>query len=299
MGEAFITRRGGGGSGGTLIVTGVAGSTVTASKDDKTYTRTLNSEGKATFKGLASGAWTITMTDGTQTVTRAVTITADYDLTIAYFSATILITYPAASTCIVTDSDGTQVASDTNGDSSAKTWTVTVGATGTYTVTAASADGAKTKSETVTITADGQSESVVLMYELILYDNGDQHVDITGGLKKYGATDISGSSIILTRDDTTGAGFTTINRIDLSAYTELIFEGNITAQVSGYEIWYGVTATAINGGASNQHSKFVAHAVPNKGTTQFSVSLGSASDLNVYVAAAGAGAGTINRIVAR
>ena len=172
---------GGGGSGGTLIITGVAGSTVTATKGDKTYTRTLNNEGKATFKGLASGTWTITMTDGTQTVTRTVTITADYALTIAYFSATISITYPAASTCVITDSEGTQIAADTNGDSSAKTWTATVGAIGTYTITATLADGSKSASKAVSITAEGQTESIILRYALMLYDAGDQCTDVTGG----------------------------------------------------------------------------------------------------------------------
>ena len=75
---------GGGGSGGTLTVTGVAGSTVTVSNGDKSYTRTLDSNGTATFKGLSSGAWTVTMTDGTRTATRTVSVEADQELTIEY-----------------------------------------------------------------------------------------------------------------------------------------------------------------------------------------------------------------------
>nr|DAK92450.1 MAG TPA: tail collar fiber protein [Caudoviricetes sp.] len=75
---------GGGGSGGTLTVTGVAGSTVTVSSADKSYTRTLDSTGKAIFKGLASGTWTVTMTDGTQTATKTVTIDADYETALTY-----------------------------------------------------------------------------------------------------------------------------------------------------------------------------------------------------------------------
>lgn len=173
MGETFITRRGGGGgTGGTLVVTGAAGSIVNASKDGKTYTKILNSNGQATFKGLATGTWTITMTNGTSTATRTIAITADYDLTIAYFSATISITYPAASTCIVTDSNGVTVASDTNGGSTAKTFTATVNATGEYTIAATSADGDKTKNESVSITEDGQSESVTLSYRFYLFNDG-------------------------------------------------------------------------------------------------------------------------------
>lgn len=162
------------GSGGTLTVTGIAGDIVTVSKDGKTYTRTFNSSGVAVFKGLSTGTWTVTMTNSAgQTATRTVEITADYTLTIAYFSATISITYPAQSTCVVKNSSGTQVASDTNTSTGTKTWTATIDATGTYTITATATDGSgKTKSATVSITADGQSASVTLSYELVLFNNG-------------------------------------------------------------------------------------------------------------------------------
>ena len=167
------TNTGGGGSGATLTIMGVAGATVTASKDSKTYTRTINSSGIAVFKGLSTGTWTVTMSGDGQTATRTVEITADYTLIIAYFSATIAITYPANSTCVIKNSSGVQVANDTNAGTSAKTWTATVGATGTYTITATATDGSgKTKSTTVSITAEGQVETVALMFELVLFDNG-------------------------------------------------------------------------------------------------------------------------------
>lgn len=166
------TNTGGGGSGGTLTITGVAGSTVVASKDGKSYTRILNSSGKAVFKGLSTGTWTVTMSNASQTATRTIVITADYALTIAYFSATINITYPANSTCKVTDSNGATIASDTNTGSSTKTWTATVNATGTYTITATKSDSSKTKSTTATITTEGQVATVKLAYELLLFDNG-------------------------------------------------------------------------------------------------------------------------------
>ena len=75
---------GGGGTGATLTVTGVAGSTVTVSKNGKSYTRTLDSNGKAIFKGLSSGTWTVTMTDGTHTATTTVVVTAEYETTVLY-----------------------------------------------------------------------------------------------------------------------------------------------------------------------------------------------------------------------
>ena len=184
MAEAFIVRRGGGGgSGGTLVVTSSGAGTVTVSNSalDKSYSKSVTAGGSVTFKGLKTGEWTVTLSNGAQTVTRSVTINADYSVSVAYFAATINITYPAKSKCVVKNSGGQTVASDTNAGSSTKTWTATVGATGTYTVTATATDGSgKTKSTTVSITADGQSSSVTLSYELYLYKNGDKCTDVGG-----------------------------------------------------------------------------------------------------------------------
>ena len=195
------TNTGGGGSGGTLTVTGIAGHTVTVTKDGKTYTRTFNSGGVAVFKGLSTGTWTVTMSGNGQTATRSVTITADYSLTIAYFSATIKVTYPAKSKCVIKNSSGTQVSSNTNTGTSAKTWTATVNAKGTYTVTATATDGSgKTKSTTVSITADGEVKTATLIYELILFDGGD-NTGVTGGWaytitdEGYGIPDVRGDNL--------------------------------------------------------------------------------------------------------
>ena len=200
------TNTGGGGSGGTLTVTGIAGHTVTATKDGKTYTRTFNSGGVAVFKGLSTGTWTLTMSGNGQTATRTVTITADYSLTIAYFSATIKVTYPAKSKCVIKNSSGTQVASNTNTGTSAKTWTATVNAKGTYTVTATATDGSgKTKSTTVSITADGQVKTVTLVYETVLWEAGaDQNTSITGGLAANNTTyvKIGNSTVTITGECT-------------------------------------------------------------------------------------------------
>ena len=170
---------GGGGSGATLVVSSPANVSVTVSKDDKSYTKNSGSLGSATFKGLSTGTWTVVISGNGQTATRTIEITADYAITIAFFSATINITYPANSTCVVANSGGTTVASNTNTGSSTKTWTATVNAKGTYTVTATATDGSgKTKSTTVSITAGGQTAPVTLTYQMILFDNG-----VIGGIK--------------------------------------------------------------------------------------------------------------------
>ena len=196
----------GGGSGGTLTVTGIAGHTVTVTKNGKTYTRKFNSGGVAVFKGLSTGTWTVKMSGNGQTATRTVTITADYSLTIAYFSATIKVTYPAKSKCVIKNSSGTQVASNTNTGTSAKTWTATVNAKGTYTVTATATDGSgKTKSTTVSITADGQVKTVTLVYEMVLWESGsDQNTSITGGFAANNNTyvKIGNSTVTITGECT-------------------------------------------------------------------------------------------------
>lgn len=167
---------GGGGTGGTLVVTVPVGVTVTATNETlgKTYTRVANYEGKATFKGLASGTWAITMSDGSTTTNPVpVVVNSDYAIELSFFSAYINVTYPAGSTCTATDGVTTLTAPDATG-----TWAITVPNAGTWTITAE--DGDKSKSADVAITEEGQSESVTLSYELILFDGGD-NTAVTGG----------------------------------------------------------------------------------------------------------------------
>lgn len=214
---------GGGGSGATLVVSSPANVSVTVSKDDKSYTKNSGSLGSATFKGLATGTWTVTISGNGQTATKTIGITADYAITIAFFSASINITYPANSNCVVKNSSGTTVASDTNTGSSTKTWTATVNATGTYTVTATATDGSgKTKSTTVSITTDGQSSSVTLSYELVLFDNGT-YASETGGWNGISGNYLVASVSGVASGDEKSASFTSKNSVDLSGYSTIYF----------------------------------------------------------------------------
>lgn len=155
---------GSGGEGGTLKVNAPPLVAVTiTNKAGKTKTKTANADGMAIFNGLASGEWNVTIvnSDGKPT-----TITADvqteYTVTIAFFSATIDITYPAGSTCTCSDGTTALSAPDTSG-----TWACIVPNAGTWTVTSTS--GTETDSKAVTITTDGQSTSVELSYALFLF----------------------------------------------------------------------------------------------------------------------------------
>ena len=235
---------GGGGSGATLVVSSPANVSVTVSKGDKSYTKNSGSLGSSTFKGLATGTWTVTISGNGQTATKTIVITADYAITIAFFSASINITYPANSTCVVTNSGGQTVASDTNTGSSTKTWTATVNATGTYTVTATATDGSgKSKSTTVNITTDGQSESVKLSFTLYLRRGIDDCSADTGGwisearawgenVAGAGAPIVDKSNItwiVLTQNYAKGGLYRTVNKIDLSQYNTLVVELAVSA----------------------------------------------------------------------
>lgn len=151
-----------GGAGGTLTVTAPANVTVTVSKDGKTKTKNSGTSGVVVFKGLATGTWTVTITSDGKTAQKNVVVTTDYSTVIAFFAATINITYPAGSTCTCSDGTTTLSAPDTSG-----TWACIVPNAGTWTVTSTS--GTETDSKAVTITTDGQSTYVELSYALFLF----------------------------------------------------------------------------------------------------------------------------------
>lgn len=218
---------GGGGAGATLVVTGVVGSICTVSKDTKTYTKTFGTDAKATFKGLTTGTWTVTMTNGTQTAVKTIVINVDYALTIAYFSATINVTYPSGSTCTASDGSTTLTAPDTTG-----TWACVVPNTGAWTVTAT--DGDKTKSASVSITTEGQTENVTLTYELYLLQNGVQKTEFR--TNTYAGTVTFESSAVKMEGNTTN--LCTSSKIDVSAYSSLKFTYS-----GGYSLTFGVRIT--------------------------------------------------------
>lgn len=186
----------GGGSGGTLTVTAPANVTVTVSKDGKTKTKNSGTSGVVVFKGLASGTWTLTITDGSQTSSKPVVVTADYSTVIAFFTATINITYPAGSTCTCSDGTTTLSAPDTSG-----TWACIVPNAGTW--TAAATDGVENTSESVSITTDGQIVAIELSYLLWLYKSGNTYNAVTGGwsVAEHGPTGGSFDSVLTLNDD--------------------------------------------------------------------------------------------------
>lgn len=245
---------GGGGSGGTLTVTAPANVTVTVSKDGKTKTKNSGTTGVVVFKGLASGTWTLKITDGSQTSSKPVVVTADYSTVIAFFAATINVTYPSGSTCTATDGTTTLTAPDTSG-----TWACVVPNVGTWTV--AATDGNDSTNKSVSITADGQTENVVLSYTLVLYEKNGETVDWS-----YKAYDYSVPSVNMTLDTLKsqyGEGnasrptlYTTAKH-DISSYDTLF--GSFDMQGSG-AIYLGILSSPPTNGSGVDKVGFVSRA---------------------------------------
>lgn len=210
-----------GGTGGALTVTAPANVTVTVSKDGKTKTKSSGTSGVVVFKGLASGTWTLTITDGSQTSSKPVVVTADYSTVIAFFTATINITYPSGSTCTCSDGTTTLSAPDTSG-----TWACIVPNAGTW--TAAATDGVENTSESVSITTDGQTVAVELSYYTYLFKPNTDTTNVTGGwqLNSNGSLDSAGDQLVATFTNAYNHGIAfnvaTINKIDFTEFTTLV-----------------------------------------------------------------------------
>lgn len=147
---------GGGSAGAILTVTAPAGVTVTLTGGGKTKTATADSGGKAVFRGLETGTWTLTITDGTDTASKTVEITANYTEEIMFFAAHLQIVYPAGLVCTATEGSTTLTAPDTTG-----TWNCTVYHRGTWTFTAGD------WSAEVEVAANGQAETARLARWLV------------------------------------------------------------------------------------------------------------------------------------
>lgn len=232
-----------GGAGGTLTVTAPANVTVTVSKDGKSKIKNSGTSGVVAFKGLASGTWTVTITGDGKTAQKNVVVTTDYSTVIAFFAATINITYPAGSTCTCSDGTTTLSAPDTSG-----TWACIVPNAGTWTVTSTS--GTETDSKAVTITTDGQSTSVELSYALFLFKPNAPSDIIAGEWEMPGNSTVAAEAELVVKSVNNYNGGRVISvrtkgQIDLTEYSTL----QATCKASGgsntkLEVYSGSSAVA-------------------------------------------------------
>lgn len=228
MGDAYIVRRGGGGSPtkSVIIVTAPTGSTITCTKGTTVKTAT-EKNGEWWFKNLDTGPWTLKATLSGETATETVNITqfGVYRVAMSYFRSTIKVTYPAGSTCTCFKDGEVLTAPNTSGS-----YIFTVKSAGTWVVKITS--GKYSASKSVSITRTGQSVSVSIDYTLWLFKNGDQFIENTGGwhsrpdfiyrpnLTPNGTVTI-GNTISMRAGGGQSATAWTVNKIDLTQYKTL------------------------------------------------------------------------------
>lgn len=132
--------------------------------------------GAYAFNVNSLGEYTITGTKDGLSDRHTVSITMDgqsKSVAISYFRAYINVNYPVGSTCYAACGDLRLTAQDQNG-----TWRFIVPKEGEWHIVCSLED--KTKDAFVNITANGQEETVTLVYSLVLLDNGEWH-PMTGG----------------------------------------------------------------------------------------------------------------------
>ena len=276
---------GSGGTGATLTVTAPAGATVTVSKDGKSKTKVADLDGVAVFKGLSSGDWLLSITDGTQTAQKTVTITADYTAAITFFSATIHVRYPAGSTCTATDGTTTLTAPDTSG-----TWDCVVLNAGTWTF---GYNGHAIDS--VEITENGETSLALPLYlyksgegpVFPMHSDGKTSVNISIGTDRIGITyTVARYAMSCVRNE---------NAVDISKYNTLCARVNCTSNRLDpeYKGRLFVSEKALVAEDVSSGSLGLTLLTENSTATVYSVDVSTITDKMVYFGVHGAWMGDI------
>ena len=130
--------------------------------------------------------------------------------------AAIGVTYPSGSVCTCTNGTLTLTAKDTTGKA-----IFVIPSAGTWTVKAVS--GSKSTSKTVSITAEGQVETVTLIYRLNIFKSGS---GLTAGYSVAGSGgNVSNANISWSGDSESGGIYVHIKpAVSLNNYTKLCFD---------------------------------------------------------------------------
>ena len=207
--------------------------------------------------------------------------------------AVIGVTYPAGSVCTCTDGSKTLTLKDTGGQGFflipyAAAWTVTA------------TDGTNTKAQSVEITSEGQSESVTLNYSVEIF-NGGAIVPFTTQDASSAMVEI-GTEIVFSKVSSNpynrGALAYTTNKVDLSDYNTIVFEGTFTQVVNsnGDKSRVGIMETA-----AQTQNNWVASTILDTTNNSWTVDISSISGSYHICAFAGSGytdalIGSITRI---
>lgn len=221
----YVLSGGGGLNASAILVTAPTGSTVTCTKGGTTKTA-VEKNGLWTFRGIENGEWTVKATKGGQSTSQPVNVTQFdvYRVTLAYFSATIVTTFPTDCTS-VTCIKGDTVLSVPSGSLSSGSYTFAIPETGEWTLYAT--NGEREKSITVNVTEE-TAYTVTLSFELILFNNGSDNTAVTGGW-----TSKTGNYVGFDAGGNTYKESYSNNKVDLTGYSTLNFLFSVYYCVAG------------------------------------------------------------------
>lgn len=268
----------GGGAGGNLKVIALAGVAVTVTKGSKVKQKVADAAGVAMFTGLETGTWTVTLPADVSPPTRTVDIDVNYVVVIAYFSATIDITYPAGSTCTCSDGTTTLSAPDTSG-----TWACIVPNAGAWTVS--STNGTESDSQIVSIATDGQTASVELSYQIVFVNDSGQATN-PPAVKKFGqynseltfTQNSDRYTVSVQANDGNYGGYSTAYfTVDLTKYSTIKLVINAT-QAGGREYFLTVWKTL---GSGYEDNKVAQATIPSGSKTTVTLDVSSLTGSHV------------------
>lgn len=188
MPEIFGAALMGGGSGPAFAAIGAiypAGAICTCSYNGQTLTA-KDTSGRALFLVPSAGQWLVKATNGGQEVEDTVSITTQgqvASVTLAFFSATIVCTFPVDCTAVTCTKDST-VLSVPSGSLSSGSYTFAIPEAGEWTL--ACTNGTDSDTAMVNVTEE-TTYSVALSFITYYYNNGDEYENITGGWTTSGA----------------------------------------------------------------------------------------------------------------
>lgn len=152
----------------------------------------------------------------------------------------IAVTYPEGSICTCVSGTKTLKARDTSGKA---LFNVTVGE---WTVKAEDTAG-KSKSVNVSITEEGQFESLMLNFRFMLFDNGEQCTEATGGWAC--SSDASIGTVLHAKTGNNLCWIYTKNKVDVSQYNTIGYQIEETSSTSKCALGLN-TAQSWNGARS-------------------------------------------------
>ena len=244
----------------------------------------------ATKQLTVQAAKTVTPSASAQTAVAKGVFTTGI-ITVAAVYAVIGVTYPSGSTVTCTNGSKTLTAKDTTGKAM-----FVIPYAGTWTVKAVK--GSKSKSTAVKITTQGQFKTVTLAYERYIFKKGQGAiVPLSVDKEVNGQATIGTDKITLSKSNNSscGVGVYTTSKQDLSQYTTLYADVEMTSQIDTLECYLCVKSTAgrlYNNGMGT--ANILAYTSVHLGSSRFSVDISSVN--NGYIVFGDFKYGTITNI---